>query len=66
MTLGDWELWACARQQIVQHGADAAVHAALRSDELLAAGDLAGHAAWAAIVARIHRLITTTPDETRH
>ena len=34
MTLSDWELWACARQQIVQHGADAAVQAAMRSDQL--------------------------------
>jgi len=66
VTLSDWELWACARQQIVQHGEDALIHAAMRSDWLLAEGDLDGHRAWLAIIDRIHELGTVTTDETRH
>ena len=66
MTLSDWELWACAQQQIVQHGGDAAVQAAMRSDGLLARGDLDGHRAWLAILDRIHGLSNVTPDETKH
>lgn len=38
----EWELWACAHHYIAEHGADAGVDAALRSDELLGAGDLEG------------------------
>ena len=66
MTLSDWELWACARQQIVQHGEDAAVRAAMRSDELLANGDLDGHRTWLAIIDRIRGLSAAIPDDTRH
>lgn len=64
--LSDWELWACARQQVDQHGADALVHAAMRSDALLAEGDLAGHRAWRGIVDRIHDLSGVRPGEVRH
>ena len=66
MTLSDWELWACARQQIVRHGDDAAVKAAMRSDQLLAEGDIDGHRTWLAIVDRIYGLSMVTTDETRH
>jgi hypothetical protein len=65
VTLSDWELWACARQQIVQHGDDAVVQAAMRSDALLAEGDLDGHRVWLAIVGCIHGLSSVTPDDTR-
>ncbi len=66
VTLSDWELWACARQQIVRHGEDAAVRAAMRSDQLLADGDLDGHRTWLTIIDRIHGLSTATTDEPRH
>ncbi len=64
--LSDWELWACARQQVDQYGADAPVHAAMRSDALLAEGDLAGHRAWQAIVERILDLSGVRAGEVRH
>lgn len=51
--ISDWELWACARQQIVQHGDIALEMAALRADELLANGDMAGHHTWLQILSRI-------------
>lgn len=66
LLLCDWELWACARQQIVRYGDDAAVHAAMRSDALLAANDLAGHRTWLAILARIGELSGVGDHETRH
>ena len=40
--MSDWELWACAAQQIAQHGTFAAEMAAMRADQLLADGDLEG------------------------
>lgn len=33
--LSDWELWACAKQQIDKHGEVAATMAALRADGLV-------------------------------
>ena len=66
MSLSDWELWACARQQIGQHGADAELGAARRVDELLAVGDLDGHRTWVAILDRISQLRGSQPGETRH
>ena len=65
-SLSDWELWACASHAIKQHGGDAAIHAALRRDALLDAGDLAGHSAWLAILERIDELTATRDGETRH
>ena len=64
--LTDWELWACARQQIAQHGDDAATQAAMRCDALLAEGDQAGHRAWLAILARIGQLSGVRDGEVRH
>jgi hypothetical protein len=40
--LSEWELWACAQHYVKRHGEDAAVMAAFRCDELLAAGDTEG------------------------
>ena len=65
--LSDWELWACARQQIHQHGHDGAVFsAASRADALLAEGDLAGHSVWISILDRIRHLIEVRECATRH
>lgn len=65
--LSDWELWACARQQIAQHGPDAAViSAAMRADALLAAGDMAGHKTWLSILERIGQLSEVRDGEVRH
>lgn len=64
--LSDWELWACARQQIEQHGPDAAViSASMRADTLLAEGDLAGHATWISIVDRIRHLTEVREGDIR-
>ena len=64
--LTDWELWACAHQQIVQHGDDAATEAAMRCDALLAEGDQDGHRAWLSILDRIDKLSSVRDGEVRH
>jgi len=64
--ISDWELWACARQQIEQYGDEAAVAAAMRADALLADGDLDGHRTWLAILQRIEQLTTVSAEEVRH
>lgn len=56
MAISDWELWACAQEMIHQHGADAAVRAAMKADALLFDGEREGAAAWQRIVHRINRL----------
>lgn len=52
-TIGERELWACAQKVVDMHGVDAEIHAAMRADELLNAGDLDGQRVWKAILARI-------------
>lgn len=64
--LSDWELWACAKQQIDQHGDLAAEAAAMQADALLEAGDLDGVKAWATIRNRILVLQGRTDNETAH
>ncbi len=52
----DWELWACAQQQIGQNGAAASVMAAIQADKLLDDGDLDGQRVWLGILHRIEQL----------
>ena len=47
---------AYANALMKRHGADAWFHVSLRADELLAAGDLDGHAMFKAILLRIEEL----------
>lgn len=53
----EWELWACANHYIRRHGEDAAIMAAMRADELLAEGDMAGSRTFQAIMQRINQLM---------
>lgn len=64
--LTDWELWACANQQIARFGDMAAVYAAMRADQLLDAGDLAGHRTWTSILHRINELQRLPHNDTAH
>ena len=61
----DWELWACAQHYVTKHGEDAATHAAMRADELLARGDHAGVRTYSSIVRRIEQLLAP-PDGPLH
>ena len=53
----EWELWAGAQHYVTEHGDDATVIAAMRCDELSAAGDLEGARTYRAIVRRINQLL---------
>ena len=55
--LSDWELWACANEQLRQHGENAAIFAAMRADELLEKADLDGVQNWLLIIDRIEQLL---------
>ena len=55
MPIDEWELWACANAMMRRYGVDAGTRAAMRSDELLEAGDRVGAATWKRIMGRIEQ-----------
>ena len=52
----DLDIYRSANELIKQHGDDAPIHAAMRADELLEAGDLDGQAVWKLILKAIEKL----------
>ncbi len=66
--LSDLEIYRAAQATIDQHGDGAGLHAAQRADELLAAGDMDGRAAWHRIERVIDEPQRTAPgtDEPVH
>ena len=50
------DIYRTANELIKQHGEDAPIHAAMRTDELLDAGDLGGQAVWRRILAAVEEL----------
>ncbi len=61
--LSDLEIWRAAQATIDQYGDEAALHAAQRADDLLAAGDMEGRAVWHRIERAIDELQRTAPGE---
>jgi len=61
MSVGDLDIWRSAHVLIEQHGPDAAVHAAMKADALLATGDVQGAAVWKQIVRAINILQRKQP-----
>ncbi len=57
----DLDIYRSAQALIKQHGADAPVHAAMRADELLEAGDLDGYAVWKRILRAVRELQGADP-----
>jgi len=57
--LNGLDAYRCAKLLLDQHGLDAELHAAMRADELEAAGDEAGLRAWMRILAAIDELMRT-------
>lgn len=53
------DAYRCAKLLLDQHGRDAELHAAMRADELEAAGDEAGLRAWMLILAALDELVRT-------
>ena len=52
----DLDIYRTARLLIEQHDVEAPIHAAMRADELLDAGDLDGCAVWKRIIRAIEEL----------
>ena len=46
----DLDIWRSANLLVKQHGTDAPIHAAMRADAMLEAGDLDGYAVWKRII----------------
>jgi len=53
------DIYRAANVLIREHGSEATIHAAMRADELLDAGDLDGAAVWRKIVKVVEELLTT-------
>jgi len=63
MSLSDLDIYRTAKLLVDQHGQDAPIHAAMRADELLAAGDMDGARAWKRIIGAIDTLLSGKPSE---
>lgn len=61
----DLDIWRAANILMKQHGPDAAIVAAQRADELLAAGDVEGQVVWKRIVRAINEWERTGPENER-
>lgn len=61
--ISELEIWCAAHATVSRYGDGAALHAAQRADELLAAGDMEGRAVWHRIEEAIDELQRTTPSE---
>lgn len=62
------DIWRAAHVLVKRHGADAAIVAAQRADELLAQGDVDGERIWKRIVSAVRELQRTklTASERRN
>ena len=56
------DLYRSAAEMLKQHGEDASVQAAMKSDAMLAKGDMEGAKVWREIVKKIDILRTQKPD----
>ncbi len=54
----DLDVFRSAQAFIKQHGQGAPIHAAMKADELLEAGDLNGAAVWKRIVKAVEELLS--------
>ncbi len=54
----DLDIYRSAHELIEQHGEDAPIHAAMRADELMDAGDMEGLAVWVRIVKAVEELLS--------
>ncbi len=57
----DLDIYRSAQALVKRHGQDAPIHAAMRADELLEAGDLDGVAVWKRILRAVEELQATKP-----
>ena len=66
--VSDFDIYRSAKLLVDQHGEDAATHAAMEADKLMAKGDMEGAATWKRVIAAIEELQRTKPEpgESRH
>ena len=57
----DLDIYRSAQALVKQHGQDAPIHAAMRADAMLEAGDLDGLAMWKQVLRVIEELQRTAP-----
>ena len=57
----DLDIYRSAQVLVKQHGADAPIHAAMRADALLEAGDLEGCAVFKRVLRAVEELQRTEP-----
>ena len=57
------DIWRAAEQMRKLYGADAAIHSAMRADNLMDQGDIEGFAMWKRVVALINELDHSTPRD---
>jgi hypothetical protein len=57
----DLDIYRSANLLVKQHGQDAPIHAAMRADEMLEAGDLDGYAVWKRVLWAVEELQGTGP-----
>ena len=62
----DIDIYRTANVLFQQHGDEAAIHAAIRADELLDAGDLDGSAVWRRIVRAVETLTASRAEGPMH
>ncbi len=62
----DLDIYRSAQVLVKQHGPDAPIHAAMRADELLEAGDLDGVAVWRRILQAVEELGRVEPGAQVH
>ena len=58
----DLDIYRSAKTLVKQHGKDAPIHAAMRADDMLEAGDLDGYAVWKRILRAVEELQVTLPQ----
>ena len=61
MSVAEIDIWRSAKLLIDQHGDEAAIHAAMRVDELLEASDLDGYTVWKRVLKAVEELLDRGP-----
>lgn len=59
--ISDRDIWRAAHMLIEQHCEHATIHAAMRSDELLAEGDIEGRDVWLRVLGAILEIRRMSP-----
>ena len=61
MSVAEIDIWRSAKLLIDRHGDEAAIHAAMRVDELLEASDLDGYTVWKRVLKAVEELLDKGP-----